>query len=720
MRLNPTWKKILVWGPLVVIGGVTLWFQEVIREFLPSPERAKLVLDQTFADTQSPDEERLRFVLCWLEGDPSGRNTELVANAFIGISGIELVRSARIVSATGASDAWRSSMRDQALQVLEDREGDFVVVGFVKESEKSLNLWLISRFGQGTLEKGDKPFVLSNATLQSDFHLEVNSQIVSHVIEAGSASLEHLANIHLYTDERKLLIRKILNLLEGLQIQETDEVAALLDSLGVSLVSLGMQVRDPDYLTAAIESFNSALDLLDAQSYPVEWASIHNTRGLAETHLGVIQSDVPMVERAIRSQSLALEIFKDQVSEPHIALVHNNLGMAYLNLAGLVDRSANLRTSIDYSLKALDMRTPEKDLHEWGCTTLNLGLAMSYLGREEDDEELLRQAINILNSSLGAFSKDRTPLYWAETHETLGDTYLGIARRQYDPNKVRLAEDSYIRALDVYTKDLTFYDWAETHIGLGETYFEIGANEGDLDAFDQATRYFRAVLKDKRTQKARSLTMKANRGLGVALSVWGGRTRNSSRLLQAIEIFDNQFEYYAADTQSVDWAQLHFDSGTASLKLFELTSKEVHLLSSITSFKSSLSVFEEDVHPLDWRNASENYAIALTELGGVEQHTDHYRQAVRLFEGILNSQFVNSSPAEEVRTRLNLGITLGRLGYEIRDLSTLKRSQLLLEEAEPKFVAIGDSLNAQRAMVHNLVVSSMLEDLDVEPIESTK
>ena len=41
--------------------------------------------------------------LCWLENDGSGVNTRQVETAFSGVGGIKLVRSARIVSESGAS-----------------------------------------------------------------------------------------------------------------------------------------------------------------------------------------------------------------------------------------------------------------------------------------------------------------------------------------------------------------------------------------------------------------------------------------------------------------------------------------------------------------------------------------------------------------------------------------------------------------------------------------
>ena len=65
----------------------------------------------------------IRIVLCWLENDSSGDDTREVENAFSGVEGIKLVRSARIV-ASGASDDLREVMQQNARAVLDDWNAD--------------------------------------------------------------------------------------------------------------------------------------------------------------------------------------------------------------------------------------------------------------------------------------------------------------------------------------------------------------------------------------------------------------------------------------------------------------------------------------------------------------------------------------------------------------------------------------------------------------------
>ena len=105
-------------------------------------------------------------MLCWLRNDSAGRDTDTVAEAFTSIEGIELVCSARVVSARGAADDWRPAIRKGALAVLQAWNADVAVVGSVKEHGKALSLWFVPREGDGTLHRGDLPYELVHVRLQ--------------------------------------------------------------------------------------------------------------------------------------------------------------------------------------------------------------------------------------------------------------------------------------------------------------------------------------------------------------------------------------------------------------------------------------------------------------------------------------------------------------------------------------------------------------------------
>ena len=124
--------------------------------------------------------------MCWLENDSGGRDTGIVAEAFTGIEGIELVRSARVVSAPGAADDWRPAMRKGALAVLKKWNADLAVVGSVKDPGKALNLWFVPCEEDGTLRREDLPYELVNVTLPDAFDDDLRAQLTAEALRVAA------------------------------------------------------------------------------------------------------------------------------------------------------------------------------------------------------------------------------------------------------------------------------------------------------------------------------------------------------------------------------------------------------------------------------------------------------------------------------------------------------------------------------------------------------
>ena len=107
-----------VWIIGIVVTGFAAWLKGLLNQLLPPPQQALFAITNAFKASSPLPKQRFRLALCWLENDGTGRDTGTVAKAFTGIEGIELVRSARVVSAPGAADDWRPAIRKGALAVL--------------------------------------------------------------------------------------------------------------------------------------------------------------------------------------------------------------------------------------------------------------------------------------------------------------------------------------------------------------------------------------------------------------------------------------------------------------------------------------------------------------------------------------------------------------------------------------------------------------------------
>ncbi len=160
------------------------WMSGSLCRLLPWAGRSSLAVGNLFRAKLEQSHDRFRFVLCWLDNDRDGKNTDVVVQAFTSVPGVTLVRSARVVKASGAADDWRLAMRRNADAVLECWHADLALVGLVKKPGEVLSLWFIPRLGDGTLGRGDRPYMLENVTLGEDFHSDLHAQLTAFALAA--------------------------------------------------------------------------------------------------------------------------------------------------------------------------------------------------------------------------------------------------------------------------------------------------------------------------------------------------------------------------------------------------------------------------------------------------------------------------------------------------------------------------------------------------------
>lgn len=147
-----TWFRSIVAAALCTL--IAAWVTGFLDHHVPTPARAWLALENAWQNKPQHSEDGFRIVLCWLEDDSSGDDTKFVEQAFANVDGITLLRSARIVAASGAGDEWRTTMRENARKALEDWNADLAIVGLVKRTGEVLSLWFVPREGADTLDAG--------------------------------------------------------------------------------------------------------------------------------------------------------------------------------------------------------------------------------------------------------------------------------------------------------------------------------------------------------------------------------------------------------------------------------------------------------------------------------------------------------------------------------------------------------------------------------------
>ena len=356
------------------IAGVFLaWTKGFVNSFLPSPAWVRLALANQWRERPQRAKDGFRLVLCWLEKDRIGSDTDTVAQAFTGIDGVVLVRSACIVTASGAGDEWRPAMQNSARTVLERWKADLAIVGRVKRSGEVLSLWFVPRMGESTLRRGDVPYKLENVTLGTDFHNDLRAQLtaiafasVGPVADTEKRNQVLGKGLRDATDKLSRLIsgrtvgmgahRSVLCSLLGLALKTLGESetgtmrleqaveahrnalsedmrklaplgwAATLSGLAGTLVALGSRERNTDRIKEAIETYHSGLKECTRERAPFQWAEMQNNLGNALASLGQRESGTDRLKQALEAYEAALEVYTRQRNSLQWATTQNNLG----------------------------------------------------------------------------------------------------------------------------------------------------------------------------------------------------------------------------------------------------------------------------------------------------------------------------------------------------------------------------------------------------------
>ena len=110
-------ENILTWLCVGIVAALGVWYRRTILQLIPPPLRVTLAVQNIRGQILrrvDPDEKRIRIVLSWLANDNTGDPTSFVEDAFVSVMGVELLRSARIVSGVGAGGDWKPAMQAKA------------------------------------------------------------------------------------------------------------------------------------------------------------------------------------------------------------------------------------------------------------------------------------------------------------------------------------------------------------------------------------------------------------------------------------------------------------------------------------------------------------------------------------------------------------------------------------------------------------------------------
>ena len=327
------WMGVLVGG--LITTCITTWSLGFLNRFVPCPARSVLAFTNTLRDNPQDAGRRFRFVLCWLEHDRSGDDTRIVAQAFTNVPGVQLIRSARVIKASGATDDWLPAMQSGARNLLEQWHADLAVVGLVKKPGEALSLWFVPLSGDGTLMRGDQPYELDKATLGPDFHGDLQTQLVALALATVTPLALTPARGRVLDQGLREATEKLSTLLHGATIHEPDRRAKLLFVLGSAFRRLGEREGSMTLLERAVENYSSALDGVSRESTPLHWAMLQDSLGNALWALGSRESSPARLRKAAEAHSAALEVYTRERVPLSWAMTQHNLGTVLCTLGEL-------------------------------------------------------------------------------------------------------------------------------------------------------------------------------------------------------------------------------------------------------------------------------------------------------------------------------------------------------------------------------------------------
>ena len=485
-----------------IIGSIIAWLAGFLNSCLWPPAQARLALKNFKnycknyrSDGPQRSEDRFRIVLCWLKDD-SGKDGETVARAFTGVFGIELVRSGRGVAALGAGDDWLPAMQQSALAVMEKWHADLAIVGLVKKSGESLSLWFVPRSGEGTLDRGDRPYRLEDVTLGADFHDDLRSQLTATALVAVAPLANTEVRGQVLEKGLKDTAEKLSSLLNNQNIDDYDSEhrAALYAALGTSLLTLGGRESDTERLEQAVKAYRAALEVYTSERVPLDWATTQNNLGNALATLGERESSTERLEQAVKAYRAALEVHTLERVPLDWAATQNNLGNALQTLGGRESGTERLEQAVKAYRAAFEVRTRKRVPLDWATTQNNLGNALATLGGRESDTERLEQAVKAYRAALEVHTLERVPLNWALTQNNLGAALAALGKRESSTERLEQAVQAYRAALEVRTRERVPLQWAATQSNLGSALTRLGGRESGTARLEQAVQACRAAL----------------------------------------------------------------------------------------------------------------------------------------------------------------------------------------------------------------------------------
>nr|WP_294555758.1 tetratricopeptide repeat protein [uncultured Rhodopila sp.] len=295
--------------------------------------------------------------------------------------------------------------------------------------------------------------------------------------------------------------------------------AAIQNSLGTALSTLGGRETGSARLEAAVIAYRAALTERTRDRVPLAWAMTQNDLGNALSTLGEREIGTSRLEEAVSAYRAALAESNREHAPLAWAMTQNNLGNTLQVLGRRNGSTRQINEAILAFRLALEERSPDRDIRAWAATQSNLGNALAVLGADETGTANLEAAASAYRLALVKGIRESVPLSWATTQTNLGNVLMMLGARESGTGRLEEALTAYSAALEERTRECAPLDWALTFGNQGVALIQLADRLNDealaaraLDQIETA----RDVMRDG-GHATNAASYDSNLGLAIAV-----------------------------------------------------------------------------------------------------------------------------------------------------------------------------------------------------------
>ena len=582
-----TWlEDSYIWIIGVLLAFLAGWFRNLFSILVPSPQRTILALRNLVLNRSVEARDKVRFILGWLENDYDGKNTAAVSNTFADVEGIELCRSARIVSASGAADAWRVDMRRKGRTLLKVWHADIAVVGRVDKDGDALSLWFIGSDDNDTLgQTSGNPYTLRFNRLNENFLADINVQIRALVWSLALPKATNGKRRQLGLQQLKTVVPKLENLFRTISVPEHRISLCMVYSMAQS--SLGEWLGETERLRSAIDRSREVLEATDQGNAADALLAIHFCLGRTLYILGERENKPEYLAESIGVLEEALEEC-DHLKQSSIAAGVRGLMGNVLRVSGSLERNTqHLHRAVDLLESALEVHQQEGDAPFIAISQNNLGLVYLDLGHAEKREDAIRSAISLFDRASRLARREEMVTLSAMTKNNTGQAYEALGALGSDLTELERARDYYEKAVSGYSESSTPVHWVSAKTNLGRVLTTLGTLSRSIGHFNEAI---------KNLQEADTLS--------------------------------------SQDVKSTSSGGVYAGLGTAHLARGRIRANPHDIENAVIWFKKALEIYDLDAHPQNWVLVKNNLAMSFFELAEMKDEIDYARRGFSSLEDV--------------------------------------------------------------------------------------